>query len=727
MSPTVDARRRWPQRLLRTALWLALGWLALSNLALNLGSAEAALSRQPERFRMQWSRALSLWPGRILLWDVTMQGQTRRNAWEIRAGRVSGRIALWPLLRKELRVAWLEGETPRIAISHAETDLEPRPAADHGLRLVFEDLRINSSLEFTHGDLVLTGNAQAQARWSQQLRRGRFELEPSLLRLEQARLRRGEHVFLEAGALSLRADIAAHRRSEHPGLAMLDFVTLDLALDARGPGAELALDANLDPQHRLLPGEGHIAGRVAIERGRIADATALEIRAPVGFSSQTGLQAMGEARLALETRGEDLALALSLPPIPELVQRLEADLRLAGRALPLPPWAQQRHRIGGTLDLDSRFSSLDLVQPLLSRLHDFSLDGRGEVQARLRLEAGQLAGDSEIALRGAQFDVSAFRHRFRGTGHAQARLEPGTGDSALAQAQVTLERFDLAPASAPEARLGSGRNLTLDFRADGGDLLTLRDRLDVRLRFSDAALPDLTGFNRYLPRHGVQFLRGTGLLGADLRMQVGEDRSGGRLQLAARNASLRFSDMVLRGDVDLDARLAGASLREHRFALPGTRVAIRRAAIVEPADDRLQDWWATLHLDRGEVHLSEPLQARAHVTVEMRDVAPLLSMYGRRRQFPRWITRVVDAGRTQAATELEALGERLTLDHIQARNARFEVLGRLRLGATPPSGQLYARWGALGAALELDQGARKLHLAGARKWFDRQPSFLPPR
>ena len=116
MSPTVDARRRWPQRLLRTAPWLALGWLALSNLALNLGPAEAALSRQPERFRMQWSRALSLWPGRILLWDVTMQGQTRRNAWEIRAGRVSGRIALWPLLRKELRVAWLEGETPRIAI-----------------------------------------------------------------------------------------------------------------------------------------------------------------------------------------------------------------------------------------------------------------------------------------------------------------------------------------------------------------------------------------------------------------------------------------------------------------------------------------------------------------------------------------------------------------------------------------------------------------------------------
>ena len=88
---------------------------------------------------------------------------------------------------------------------------------------------------------------------------------------------------------------------------------------------------------------------------------------------------------------------------------------------------------------------------------------------------------------------------------------------------------------------------------------------------------------------------------------------------------------------------------------------------------------------------------------------------------------MVDAGRTQAATELEALGERLTLDHIQASNARFEVLGRLRLGATPPSGQLYARWGALGAALELDQSARKLQLAGARKWFDRQPSFLPPR
>ena len=40
-------------------------------------------------------------------------------------------------------------------------------------------------------------------------------------------------------------------------------------------------------------------------------------------------------------------------------------------------------------------------------------------------------------------------------------------------------------------------------------------------------------------------------------------------------------------------------------------------------------------------------------------------------------------------------------------------------------GNLYLRWGVLGAGIELDGEQRKWHLAGAREWYDQQPRVLP--
>lgn len=719
-------RRRWPQRALRLSLWLALAWLVLANLAINLGPVQDALNRQPERFQMHWQRGLMLWPGRVILWDVAMRGQVRRHAWEIQLARASGRIALLPLLRKELRIVWLEGRQPQIAITHAATDLEPRPPSDNGLRLVFDEVRVDSPLRFVHGNLRLSGHARAQARWSQQLRRGRLELAPSQLQLTQARLDLGDQVLGEAMDLRLQAQIEPHRRAEHPGLGLLEFLSLRLEATGRGPGLALHLERSMRPSHRLLPGEGRLEAGLGLTRGQLDPGSRLAFAAPVAFSSHAGHASLGEAHLALTASDEDLDLSLSLPPIPDLVQRLEARLRLRSRALPLPPWSEQLPRVDGEIDLHSRFSSLDLVQPLLERLHGVTLDGHGEVEGRVHIEQGQLAAGTALAIRDAAFDVTAYRHRFRGSGHGEAALGAADDGTPQLAAQLTLASFDLAPDNAPQEVLGRGRDLRLEFSADGA-LHALRERIAMRLRFADLALPELSRFNRYLPRHAFAFLGGRGTLGADMRMRVAENDSGGRLQLAAHAASFRFSDMVLRGDLDLDARLAAADLHTRAFAVPGSRLRVRRAAILEPAEDRVDGWWATIDLREGDVALAEPMALSASAEVAMRDVAPLLSVFSRRKALPRWVTRLVDAGQARATGRFAVQEHALVLDHIDARNDRFEVLGRLRLGPQPPSGQLYARWGVLGLGLALQDGARKLHLTGARAWFEQQPAWLAPR
>ncbi len=158
---------RW---LLRIALVCIVVWLLLSNVVLNSGLVEPLVNRKPERFTLHWGRALMLWPGHIILWDVEMGGQVRAQVWDIRAPRVSGRIALWSLLGRELRFGRIDGVSPQISVKKVEQELAPAPARENAWQLRFDDVRVNSPLRFSLGDTVLSGAAQARATWSHQLR-----------------------------------------------------------------------------------------------------------------------------------------------------------------------------------------------------------------------------------------------------------------------------------------------------------------------------------------------------------------------------------------------------------------------------------------------------------------------------------------------------------------------------------------------------------------------------
>lgn len=714
-------RRAWPA--LRLVLYGVAGWLLVSNALLNTALLEPLVNRKPERFSLHWGRALMLWPGRVTLWDVAMQGQVRRIAWDIRAARVSGHIALWSLLGKELRFRHLDGQLPVISVQRVQRELAPAAPRANAWRLRFDRVQVHSPLRFALDETVLSGTADARASWSQQLRGGRFELLPSSLHLRDARLERGGRVLLDELALQAQAQIEPHPRREHRGLAMLGFLALDVELAGRGPGYRLDVNEQFELDHALQPGRGHLRGRIVLDHGRVGDASTLSLRVPVEVTTHAGHKAQGDAQLTLQAEADDIALNLSLPPIPALIQRAEARMRLTSRALPLPPWEGQWQRVAGEIDLDARFSSLALVAPLLDRLHGFRLDGRGDVQGHIVLAQGQLARGTEVVVEDGAFTLEAWSHRFAGSARADARFAPGADGAKRAVAKVTLKRFDLAPLAAPDAILGSGRDLVLDLEADGS-LAQMPERVRAHLRFADADLPDLTRFNRYLPANGVRLLAGKGRIGADMAMQVAEGRNGGSFTLAATGATLRMGEMVLRGDLQVDARVEAEALTSREFHLPGTRVSIRRAAIVEPAGEPVENWWGVANVTDGRMSFEPPMELAAAADVQLRDVAPLLAIFAQHRQFPRWVRRLVDNGEADARGRIQRQDDCMVLDRIVANNARFEVQGRLRLCQGPPSGQLYARWGVLGMALELGRGERKFHLVGAKKWFESQPAFL---
>lgn len=720
------ARYRNAMRLVRIALVVVAVYLVVANALINSSLLEPLVNRRPERFQMHWQSGWMLWPGRITLNEVTMQGQARNTAWEIAAVRARGRLALWPLLHKELRFAWIEADSPRIGLQRVETSMPAAPAKDGALLLAFDDVRVDSPLRLAIGGLVLEGQAQAQARWRQQLRGGPFELLPSRLHLQQARVMQGERVWAQQASLDVLAHIDAHRRREHPGLAILDLLVAELHLEADASGMSASVSEDMQVATRIGPDLGRIEARLDLDHGLLLPGSVLDLRLPVTATTFSGLVTDGEVRLSLRAQDDDLALALDLPPIPDLVQHASARLSLSSRRLPLPPWSQQLARFDGDIGIDSAFPSLTAVKPLFRRLQGFELEGRGDVKGKIHLEAGQLTAGTELAIHDAEFDLTAYSHRFNGAAHARADIEADDDGVPRFIATVELDRFDLAPAGTPDTVLGSGRDLRLDLSSTG-QIHTLADQLDARLRFRNVRLPDLARFNRYLPPHGLKLLAGQGSIEADMRVQVAENHNGGTFLIRANGATLSLGELVVRGNLLVDARLTAADLTERQFHLPGTRIALQHVDILKPESEKANGWWGVAELKGGLMDFEQPMELTADAQVKLRDVAPLLTVFAQRRQFPNWVRRLIDAGEADASARLQRQGECLVVDDLHANNARFDIEGRLRYCGTNPSGQLHAGWGVLGLGVELKDGQRQFHLKGAKKWFDAQPGYLPAR
>ncbi|KTF38137.1 hypothetical protein G8D12_11705 [Xanthomonas vesicatoria] len=122
---TMPVRARW-RALPRALRWplvvviaLYAGYLLLGNLLLNTPLGPAGLNRKPDSFAMHWGPGLTWWPGRVMLWDVHLQGRSTGNRWSVSAQRMSGQIQMLPLLHRQLLVPELHVHGVRAGLQSA--------------------------------------------------------------------------------------------------------------------------------------------------------------------------------------------------------------------------------------------------------------------------------------------------------------------------------------------------------------------------------------------------------------------------------------------------------------------------------------------------------------------------------------------------------------------------------------------------------------------------------
>lgn len=723
-APAAKPARFTRRRLLLGVLLVYAAYLLVANVFINSPVASALVNRKPEKFTMAWAWGVSAWPGHVVLWDVALRGHVRRTVWSVEATRAAGYIAPLHLFCKELRVPRVRGTGVVAHVSRVDDEM-PRPdPRDDAFVLQFSQVVVDTPLQAHLFGVDIAGEAHGTVGWRQQLRGGPMELFPSTLRLENATVSRKDETWIRGADITADARIEEHRRRDFPGIDVLK--QLDARLQLQGVANALAIDyRNAVPEWAMVDGVGTVVADVTLERGVFEPGGRFAVRLPIQATLLDGEHNSGDADIEFSV-DDGLRLQATLPPVDVLRSDARFDLTMPTRELPLPPWKPQLKRIDGIVSLHSRFDSLGWITPLLERLKGLTLEGSGELRASLQILAGTLAPGSTVTVDRADLALVAFDHHISGSARAQADV---VADAAAQGGQrltsrVIFDRFGIAAADAVDAPLGTGRNLELDLQASGA-LDELRDTISAQVDFKDAELPDLTLFNRYLPSHGARLLRGRGTLAATMRMDVPSERSSGHVRFDARRAGMQVGDLAFTTDVALDARLADATLGDQRFLANGSSVRFSNARIDSPKGERTAPWWATLQLEEGDISLRRPLLLNARGRARMQDIGFVLSLFSAKKDFPKWIARLLDAGEATVEGQLQLADHEVVVDRVDASNDRFDVQARLRLGEGKPTGDLYARWGVLGLGMELKDGERDMRMVGAKKWFESRPNYLP--
>ncbi|QEO27854.1 hypothetical protein [Xanthomonas translucens] len=722
LSPNaaLDRYRRWPRpwRLLLRGLLIAyLLYLLLGNVFLNTPLFDLATNRTPEKFRMHTGPALTVLPGFVTAWDLRMRGHVQRNVWTLRADRASARIALLPLLHREVRLPWMEAVNVIGAIDRVADAIPPPPQSDQGWILRFDAIHSGTLRRARFGDLAIEGKGHGTVGFLKQLKGGPAQLFPSQIVFDDASVRDGKRQIADQAHVDARFSFPRHYRAQAPGLRKLGIA--DLALQLHGRSVALRIDtAGAQTRLSTEPGLGHVEANLRLLRGELQPGSKLNWRVPL--HAGVGATDRGVLALLLDV-DRDIRLRARLPGQIDPRSMLDADLRIAGRTLPFDAPSALLPRLSGTLLGRWHFESLNWISDLLVRKPWFRLDGGGDVAADLRLAQGALQPGSRIDVPEVQATADVLRVRIHGKAQAAGRIVGSTAQPRT-EVAVRMHSFALAPLAEPKAIFVQGENLRLDL--DGaGTLATMHDSLQARLRFDDARVPDLRAYNRYLPAAQVRVLGGSGSLSGDVHLDAAGQVGEGHVRVRGRQARLQAAGLALAGDLDLDARLRRAELHDKRFDLSGSTLRVQGVRYGDGGKQR--DWWATLRVPQGRIAAAPATQADAQVQMQLRDAGPVLAVFAQRSDAPAWLLKLVDAGQLDARGQLRWSKDALWLDRLHAENQRVSLRARLRVGDAGTQGDLYARWGVLGVGVALRGEQRQWHLLNAREWYERQPAWLP--
>ncbi|HEY8682723.1 MAG TPA: hypothetical protein VIM06_06085, partial [Rhodanobacter sp.] len=702
-------------------------YLIVGNIFLNSPLAPAEVNRKPQVFHAQWAWAWTLWPGQIHAHDLRLHGQARQLLWSAQGDAASGRIMLWPLFRHELRFGLVRTSAVSLDIQPTSIDLKPPPWRSDAWRITVDRVSTISLRQVRMGNLVADGDGEAELGFTHQLRGGPTAIFPSRVVMAKARLHYGPLQLLHDARVDVHFAFDPFTHEQPPGWQKIERAQIHVVAEGATPTIALGADKSGALAVRLSSLTGHLSTDFLLDHGTLAPGGRLQWNAPVAITDADGTQQRRRGQFDLAVQADALMIDTRIPPPPgadsaTAPNQLQAHLQFASRQLlPRPSVSDALRLLSGTVEGRWHFASLRWLTPLTASRPWLRLNGAGDIDGALGIDAGRLRPGSHVEVPQAALAANLLDNVFTGSARAQGRVVAGK-DGARTLLDMTADRFTLAPRNSPGQAYLRGHALQVDLQSSA-DLAHFGHDAIARLHFADADVPDLRAYNRYLPGKSLSFLAGNGHMTTEFTIDGNGDISAGHLQMNSDAARIALGVSRLLGKLRMDTRIDHARRSGHSFDLQDFTLGLDGVRV---EGSRAPPWWARVSLQHGQLDWDRPMRVRGSAVLVMKDVSLLLSLFADRSAFPKWIANVINDGQATAHAEVEAQRGDFILDHLVASNKRIDLFAHLRITDGKPSGDLYARWGILGLGVAMDNGKRQFHLLHAARWYQSQPDLLPP-
>ena len=370
----------------------------------------------------------------------------------------------------------------------------------------------------------------------------------------------------------------------------------------------------------------------------------------------------------------------------------------------------------GQFTLEGSVQRLGFLNTFLPDAHGVSLSGNGQLFLQGAFIDDTLQAPTRLRVNANQLEVTFLDYLATGRGELTAQLDsPEQAQLSLGIPQFALRRQD------DDRPHLEGRHFALTTQTDRfSDVLDspAPEHFTTRVALPITEVPDIARYNRYLAEDaGVELLSGSASLTSEWLLEG--RRAQGDITLRAFETEMALLEQRLRGDVTLHLQLTEGDIETRRFVANDSYLRLEN--VFRRSDDGTQDagWWVQLTMEEAQLNWGDPIHLTSQLQLGMRDTGLLARLFLARARESNWLGRLLNVHNINGHALLTVSGEQIRLHDLTLTGGPLLLLSDMTLADGQANGALYARLGAVGLGVELNDSEPALRVLQPKRWFDR--------
>ena len=597
-------------RLIKILVLAELIYLVLFNLALNWPMTQTLVNQiKPDKFIIYWENAWTWYPFRVHGENISVNGQSKSQQWQVDIASASGSIRILPLIFRTVQISNVSGtdthyfQRPRLkpdgdyssVLEHfppiRDRKIEKAVTGQKKKRkpwdIVIDGIQANGNHAFWVYQLKGTASGNLQADLNFQTNNGPFSLNNGTVDIVLESLTtNGNRKIVNEASIRGNAEIAPIVFKENKGIKTLPFLNLDI--DFQGAVDNLAfLNLYLGDIHGMqVDGRGTVDGHLKFDRGRLLPGTDLSISAPMLSISLLSHRAEGSGDMDLVVRAEQpeiLNLAVEFAQLSAYYNDSSKPLFIGDSlvmsatgktTLPEPGKNndQQMNNLAVTIP-SVRVPDISVYQRYIPQNWDFMLHGgEGSLHASAELTGNDFHADLNLA--STMADVGIDEYRFQSNLDVGVKVAAPSFTSALIDVSGTYLRLGDSKLTVEEA--GASNEVQTDLVIEKGVLnlrlpelgenaepealfQTIKNYdLNKLLSVSDAELRvtgNMSDFSwiTLLFRNNYDLeINGAGKVDIDATLESGWPAKGSRIEVTPERLMVGILDYAIQGEGEVE-------------------------------------------------------------------------------------------------------------------------------------------------------------------------------